>query len=50
VTRHFDGVADVTEVGLTQHFKKFTVTTQKERVLEIGLEELTQAWRGTLDW
>jgi len=26
------------------------VTTAKERVLEVGLEELTAAWRGTLDW
>jgi phosphoribosylformylglycinamidine synthase len=50
VARHFDGVADVTNIGLTQHFKKFTVTTAKERVLEVGLEELTAAWRGTLDW
>jgi phosphoribosylformylglycinamidine synthase len=50
VARHFDGVADVTEVGLTQHLKKLTVTTARERVLEVGLEELTAAWRGTLDW
>ncbi len=43
-------VADVTDVGLVQHLRKFTVTTEKERVLEIGLEDLTAAWRGTLDW
>ena len=40
----------LTEVGLTQHLRKLTVTTAKERVLEVELEELTQAWRGTLDW
>jgi phosphoribosylformylglycinamidine synthase len=50
VVTHFNAVADVTEIGLTQHYKKLTVTTAKERVIEIGLEELTQAWRGTLDW
>jgi phosphoribosylformylglycinamidine synthase len=44
------GVADVTDVGLTQHLRKLTVTTPKERVAEIGLEEMTPAWRGTLDW
>jgi phosphoribosylformylglycinamidine synthase len=43
-------VADVTDVGLVQHLRKFTVTTERERVLEVGLEELTAAWRGTLDW
>jgi len=50
LSAHFAGVAEVVDVGLTQHLKKLTVTTAKERVLEIGLEELTQAWRGTLDW
>jgi phosphoribosylformylglycinamidine synthase len=48
--KHFGDTADVTEIGLTQHLRKLTVTTAKERLLEIGLEELTQAWRGTLDW
>jgi len=50
VVKHFADVAEVTEVGLTQHLRKFTVTTARERVLEVGLEELTAAWRGTLDW
>jgi phosphoribosylformylglycinamidine synthase len=50
LAKHFGETASVVEVGLTQHFKKLTVTTQKERVLEVGLEELTAAWRGTLDW
>ena len=44
------GAADVTDLGLVQHLKKLTVTTEKERVIEIGIEEMTQAWRGTLDW
>jgi phosphoribosylformylglycinamidine synthase len=42
--------ADVTDIGLTQHLRKLTVTTTKDRVEEISLEELTTAWRGTLDW
>jgi len=47
---NFAGVAEVQDLGLVQHLRKLTVTSQKERVLEIGLEELTTAWRGTLDW
>jgi phosphoribosylformylglycinamidine synthase len=47
---NFAGVADVQDLGLVQHLRKLTVTSQKERVLEIGLDELTTAWRGTLDW
>jgi phosphoribosylformylglycinamidine synthase len=43
-------VADVTDLGLVQHLKKLTVTTEKERVIEVGIEEMTTAWRGTLDW
>jgi phosphoribosylformylglycinamidine synthase len=46
----FAGAADVADFGLVQHLRKLTVTSPKERVLEIGLDELTQAWRGTLDW
>ena len=46
----FADVADVTSFGLIQHFRKLTITTPKERVLEIGLDEMTAAWRGTLDW
>jgi phosphoribosylformylglycinamidine synthase len=50
LAERFAGVAEVTAVGLTQHLRKLTVTTAKERVLEFSLEELTNAWRGTLDW
>ncbi len=44
------GVASVVDFGLVQHYRKLTVTTTKERVLEMSLEDLTAAWRGTLDW
>jgi phosphoribosylformylglycinamidine synthase len=50
LAERFSGVADVIAVGLTQHLRKLTVTTAKERVLEISLEDVTNAWRGTLDW
>lgn len=50
LSNEFGSVAEIVEIGLTQHLRKLTVTTAKERVLEIGLEELTTAWRGTLDW
>ena len=43
-------VASVVDFGLVQHYRKLTVTTTKERVLEMSLEDLTAAWRGTLDW
>jgi phosphoribosylformylglycinamidine synthase II len=46
----FASAATVFEVGLVQHLTKLAVTTHKERVLEISLDELTSAWRGTLDW
>jgi phosphoribosylformylglycinamidine synthase len=50
LSKDFGSVADIVEIGLTQHLRKLTVTTAKERVLEIGLEDLTAAWRGTMDW
>jgi phosphoribosylformylglycinamidine synthase subunit PurSL len=43
-------VARVTDFGLVQHLRKLTITAPEGRVLEIGLDELTAAWRGTLDW
>ena len=46
----FDGFAEVKEFGLVQHLRKLTVTSTKERVLEVGIDEMTTAWRGTLDW
>jgi hypothetical protein len=46
----FAGVADVIDFGLVQHLRKIAVTSEKQRVLEIGLDEMISAWRGTLDW
>ena len=46
----FDGVADVIELGITQGFKRFTLTTEKTHVTDVAVDDLTSAWRGTLDW
>jgi phosphoribosylformylglycinamidine synthase len=47
-----DGIAGIklSEFGLLQDLGKFTVVSARQRGMEIGLEELTSAWRGTLDW
>jgi len=50
LTAILSGVATITDIGIVQHFKKLTLTTEKERAIEISLEDLTAAWRGTLDW
>ena len=42
--------ADVADFGLVQHLRKLTVTSTKERVAELSIDEMTTAWRGTLDW
>jgi phosphoribosylformylglycinamidine (FGAM) synthase-like enzyme len=47
---HFKGAATVTNLGIVQGFRKLTITTEKDRVIEVSLDELTTAWRGTLDW
>jgi phosphoribosylformylglycinamidine synthase subunit PurSL len=39
------GVAEVTEIGVTTQRPRLTIAGQ-----DIGLDELTAAWRGTLDW
>jgi phosphoribosylformylglycinamidine synthase len=50
IADHFAGAATVTNLGIIQGFKKLTITTEKDRVIEVSLDELTRAWRGTLDW
>jgi phosphoribosylformylglycinamidine synthase len=46
----FTAAADVVELGLVQHLRKLTVTSTKSRVEEISLDEMINAWRGTLNW
>ncbi|MGC4032322.1 MAG: phosphoribosylformylglycinamidine synthase subunit PurS [Tepidisphaeraceae bacterium] len=50
ITQAFDGHAEVIELGITQGFKRFTLTTEKTHVVDIAVDDLTAAWRGTLDW
>jgi phosphoribosylformylglycinamidine synthase II len=38
------------EFGSVQQPRKFAVATPQQTSVEIGLDELTRAWRGTLDW
>jgi phosphoribosylformylglycinamidine synthase len=45
-----DAEAEVIDLGITQHLRKLTITTPQQRATEIGIDELTTAWRGTLDW
>jgi phosphoribosylformylglycinamidine synthase len=42
--------AEVIELGLTTHLQKLTFTTTSQRVTDISIDDLTKAWRGTLDW
>jgi len=46
----FDGVADVIDLALTTHLRKLTFTTTRDRVTDLSIDEMSQAWRGTLDW
>jgi len=42
--------AEVIEFGLTTHLQKLTLTTASTRVTDLSIDDLTTAWRGTLDW
>ncbi len=42
--------ADVAAMGIVQPTKTLALTTNDQPSLQIPLDELTKAWRGTLDW
>jgi phosphoribosylformylglycinamidine synthase subunit PurSL len=44
------GIARVTEIGSVQILRKLTTTGPAQHDMKISLEEMTTAWRGTLDW
>ena len=44
------GSADVTAIGTTTKVPIFTIQSAQQGGMEIGLDELTTAWRETLDW
>jgi phosphoribosylformylglycinamidine synthase len=45
-----DGVADLIHVGVFQHLPRLTVLRGGRAVWEVTVDEMTAAWRGTLDW
>lgn len=50
VAAAFEGLGEVIELGITQGFKRLTLTTEKTHVTDLAVDDLTAAWRGTLDW
>ena len=46
----FAGFGEVTELGITQGFKRLTLTTENTHVTDLAVDDLIAAWRGTLDW
>jgi phosphoribosylformylglycinamidine synthase subunit PurSL len=48
--KQFTGAGSVRDFGQVQEMRKFSILTDKQRVLEVGIEDLRAAWRGTLDW
>lgn len=43
-------VAEIVDAGITQPQPVLTLTSVKKTTFDIPVEELTTAWRGTLDW
>ena len=50
VVRGLSDRGTVLELGITQGFKRLTLTTEKTHVTDLAVDDLTRAWRGTLDW
>lgn len=46
----FEKVADVINIGIVQHLPRFEIVRGRRIVWDLQVEELTKAWRGTLDW
>ena len=46
----FDKVADLVNVGVVQHLPRLQIISKGRIVWDATVEEMTQAWRGTLDW
>ena len=45
-----DSVADIVNVGVVQHLPRLQVIRAGKVVWDLTIDELTEAWRGTLDW
>jgi phosphoribosylformylglycinamidine synthase len=50
IQKAFAGIANITDLGLTQAAANLTLTTDQTRVTDVPIDEMTKAWRGTLDW
>jgi phosphoribosylformylglycinamidine synthase subunit PurSL len=50
IAPHLPAEARASDFGVVQAQRQFTVSASGQNSLEIGLDELTRAWRGTLDW
>jgi phosphoribosylformylglycinamidine synthase subunit PurSL len=46
----FESTTLVSDFAIVQQLPKLTITDPRQRILEIELDELTSAWRKTLDW
>ena len=46
----FDNVADIVNIGVVQHLPRFQVVRAGKIAWDVTVEEMTKAWRGTLDW
>lgn len=45
-----DSTADIVNVGVFQHLPRLSVIRKGRVVWDVPVEDLTTAWRGTLDW
>ena len=46
----FEKVADIVNVGVVQHLPRLQVVRAGKITWDVTVEEMTKAWRGTLDW
>ena len=45
-----DSVADIVNVGVVQHLPRLQVIRAGKVVWDLSVDDMTKAWRGTLDW
>ncbi len=50
IRKLFDSVADVVNIGVVQHLPRFQIVRAGKITWDVSVEEMTKAWRGTLDW
>lgn len=45
-----DSVADIVNVGVIQHLPRLSVIRHGRVVWDVSVDDMTEAWRGTLNW